>query len=72
MKNLTKELKIRLSLAGGLISFVLGLAFLLGACLAYLQRVSTQILPLAVTGGVCLVLSVLLLVIGLSASKYAA
>lgn len=61
MKN--RGLKARLSSAVGIVLGVLGLAFLAGAALAYLQSVATQIIPLAVTGAICLVGGIAMLVV---------
>ena len=54
MKNKNITLKARIISAVGIIVAVLGLAFLAGAGLAYVQHVETQILPLAATGAICL------------------
>ena len=69
MNNKNTELKARLSSAIGIIFGVLGLAFLAGSALAYLQSVATQIIPLAATGVVCLIVGVVLLCVGRRARK---
>jgi len=69
MNKKNMELKARLSSAVGLILGVLGLAFLAGSGLAYLQRVATQIIPLAATGAICLVGGIVMLIVGRHARK---
>ena len=69
MNKKNMELKARLSSAVGLILGVLGLAFLAGSGLAYLQRVATQIIPLAVTGVICFVGGIAMLIVGRHARK---
>ena len=53
MNQKNMELGARLSSAVGIVLGVLGLAFLAGSGLAYLQRVATQIISLAATGVIC-------------------
>ncbi|MDD7671958.1 MAG: hypothetical protein PT965_03470 [Clostridia bacterium] len=50
MDQKNMELKARLSSAAGIVLAVLGLAFLAGSVLAYLQSVAVQIVPLTATG----------------------
>ena len=69
MNKKNMELKARLSSAVGIVLGVLGLAFLAGSGLAYLQSVATQIIPLAVTGVVCLVGGIAMLIVGRCARK---
>ncbi len=64
MNQKNRELKARLSSAVGIVLGVLGLAFLAGSGLAYLQRVAAQVIPLAVTGVVCLVGGIAMLIVG--------
>lgn len=71
MNQKNGELKARLTSAVGVILGVLGFAFLAGSGLAYLQRVVTQIIPLAVTGVICLVGGIVMLIVGRHVSKRA-
>lgn len=64
MNKKDMELKVRLSSAAGIVLGVLGLAFLAGSGLAYLQRVATQIIPLAVTGVICFVAGIAMVITG--------
>lgn len=64
MNQKNRKRKARLSSAVGIVLGVLGLAFLAGSGLAYLQRVATQIIPLAATGVVCLVGGIVMLIVG--------
>lgn len=61
MDRKNMELKARLSSAAGIVLAVLGLAFLAGSVLAYLQSVAVQIVPLTATGVFCLLAGTVLL-----------
>ena len=69
MNQKNMELKARLSSAVDIVFGVLGLAFLAGSGLAYLQRVATQIIPLAATGVICFVAGIAMLIVGRHARK---
>lgn len=71
MDQKNMELKARLSSAAGIVLAVLGLAFLAGSVLAYLQSVAVQIVPLAATGVFCLLAGTVLLWMGRSVRKNA-
>lgn len=64
MNQKNRERKARLSSAVGIVLGVLGLAFLAGSGLAYLQHVATQIVPLAVTGVICFTAGIAMLIVG--------
>lgn len=69
MNQKNRELKARFCSAAGIVLGVLGLAFLAGSGLTYLQRVAAQIIPLAATGVICFVGGIAMLIVGRHARK---
>lgn len=53
--NMTKRI---IKLAAGILC-ILGIAFLLGSFLAYIQNITVQIVPLLIVGVICLLVSLI-------------